>query len=164
MDDLKALPGRRSATPAELLGADPDVRPGQDLERDQPNNPDRHVMMVLQDSSFCYCTCTTNPYCYNKNCIPNMVEVMHQCTIMQQGYQSFVTMPAFAGQDRRTASAPARMSPVPSATTRSSRNIVRKAARPPIGGPATPWCCLPAGASSAPVSARLRRPRCSRWP
>lgn len=73
---------------------------GQDkIWKGSPNNPDRHVMLVPEGSSACYCSCTSNPYCYSKNCIPNMVEVMHQCTIMQQGYQSFVTMPAFAGQE-----------------------------------------------------------------
>jgi hypothetical protein len=73
---------------------------GQDkIWKGPPKNPDRHVMLVTDTGDFCYCTCTTNPYCYNRNCIPNMVQVMHQCTIMQKGYQSFVVMPAFTGQD-----------------------------------------------------------------
>lgn len=73
---------------------------GQDkIWKPNPKNPDHHVMLVTDSGDFCYCSCTTNPYCYNKNCIPNMVQVMHQCTIMQAGYQTFVTMPAFTGQD-----------------------------------------------------------------
>lgn len=73
---------------------------GQDkIWKPNPKNPEHHVMLVTDSGDFCYCSCTTNPYCYNKNCIPNMVQVMHQCTIMQAGYQTFVTMPAFTGQD-----------------------------------------------------------------
>lgn len=98
MDDLKPCPPGVCNTGSSYWALTQMC--GQDkIWKGSPKNPDRHVMMVLEDGSFCYCSCTTNPYCYNKNCIPNMVEVMHQCTIMQKGYQSFVVMPAFGGQD-----------------------------------------------------------------